>query len=70
MLKFAPPGSFRVRGVQRAQLRLMLKHATSQLAFNTKEAARNPPITYLNPLNLASMQAIVTACNALLTLKN
>lgn len=70
MLKFAPPGTKRVRGVQRAQCKTIQRLAKSQLKFNTKEAARNPPIVYLNPLNLASMQAIVTTCQALLDIKN
>ena len=66
MLKFSPPGSKRVRGLQRAQVRTILRLTKAQLHFNDKQAARIPPITYLSQLNLASFNAMATACQALL----
>jgi hypothetical protein len=69
-LKFAPPGSLRVRGVQRAQLQTIRRLARAQLKFNLKEAARVPPVIYLNDLNLAAVTAMVTAATALLTQQN
>ncbi len=69
-LKFSPPGSKRVRGVQRAQAQVIKKLAKAQLNFHVKESARVPPVVYLNALNFAAMNAVVTACQSLLDQKN
>jgi hypothetical protein len=65
-LKFSPPGSKRVRGIQRAQVQVIKRLLKAQLAFAFKTLARRPPVIYLNDLNFASFNAAVTACQSLL----
>jgi len=64
------PGTVRIRGVTRAQCKQVNARMASFLAYNTKLAAQVPPITFLSPLNLASVQACQTAMQNLLDQKN
>jgi hypothetical protein len=64
---YSPPGSRRVRGVQRAQAQTIKRLCGALLRYNTKVAARVPAQpAFLNGLNLASTNAMVAACTALL----
>ena len=52
------PGTKRIRGILRQQCAQVERRMVSMLNYNAKVAAYKPPITFLSPLNLAS----VTAC--------
>lgn len=70
MLFFGKPGTLRVRGVQRAQLRTIKRLIDAQIRFNTKEAARVPPVAYLTGLQLTAFQNMSLAAGQLLAQVN
>lgn len=64
------PGSVRIRGTLRAQCKQVKTRMISMIALDTKLKAKVPPITFLSPLNLASVEACRDAMSNLLAQKN
>lgn len=64
------PGSIRIRGVLRSQCKQVKARMVSMLAYNTKLAAKVPPVTFLSELNLASVTACRDAMANLLAQRN
>lgn len=64
------PGTNRIRGTLRAQCKQVRLRMVRMLAYNTKLAAKTPPIVFLNELNLAAVTACKTAMETLISQKN
>ena len=64
------PGSIRYRGKLRAQLQVCVAKCKEIIAYNTKEAARVPPVQVLSPAQLANFQTTAVDCTTLLDAKN
>lgn len=67
---FGKPGTRKYDGVFRAQLQVCYKKCNSLLAFNTRQAAKVPPVTVLTGPQVASITATSLACQVLLAAKN
>jgi hypothetical protein len=64
------PGTIFIRGVQRAQLQKVNRLVQSMLSYNTKMAAKVPPLTFLSPADLLNFQVMAVSVQSLLDRKN
>jgi hypothetical protein len=64
------PGSIKLRGKIRAQLQVCFAKCQEIIAYNTKLAARTPPVQLLTPAQLADFQTTAVDCTTLLDEKN
>jgi hypothetical protein len=67
---FGKPGTRKYTGVFRAQLRAGEQKCQELLAFNTKQAARTPPVVVFTGTEVTAIENVVLLCQQKLAQKN